>query len=149
MKTLYIRIWYACALYRVFSFILQYFDLPLSSTYWKRWYPQYTVLVLIDGHFTDSHNFFTYNYLSLKKKWQSSTKKWSSSWKPLGETIPTTKVRLEFLYHYQIENGRKRSECQLYNFIRVNQQFEKSGSVLLTPKNVTWQNGRQKLWKSS
>ena len=43
-----------------------------------------------------------------------------------------TIVRIEFLHHYEIENGRKYSEFKLYDFIRVNQQFEKSGSLLKT-----------------
>lgn len=54
--------------------------------------------------------------------------------KAFGRNNSPTKVRLEFLHHYEIENGRKRSEFKLYDFIRVNQQFEKAGSVLKTPQ---------------
>ena len=62
--------------------------------------------------------------------------------KAFGKNNSPTKVRLEFLHHYEIKNGRKRSEFKLYDFIRVNKQFEKSGSVLKHLKNVLGENGR-------
>ena len=46
--------------------------------------------------------------------------------KAFGRNNSPSKVWLEFLHHYEIKNGRKRSEFKLHDFIRVKQQFEKS-----------------------
>jgi len=46
-----------------------------------------------------------------------------------------TKVRREFLRHYNVQKGRKQANYQLLQFIRVNEEFEKSGSVVKKPKN--------------
>ena len=45
-----------------------------------------------------------------------------------------TKVRRDFLHHFQVPKGRKRQEYKLNHFIRVNRQFEKTGSVGSTTK---------------
>jgi hypothetical protein len=46
-----------------------------------------------------------------------------------------TKVRRDFLRHYNVQKGRKQAHYKLKQFIRVNEEFEKSGSVVKKPKN--------------
>ena len=57
--------------------------------------------------------------------------------KAFGRNNSPIKDRLEFFHHYEIENRSKRSEFKLYDFIRVNQQFEKSESQLKTLQKRT------------
>lgn len=47
-----------------------------------------------------------------------------------------TKVRRDFLRHYNVQKGRKQAHYKLKQFIRVNEEFEKSGSVVKKPKNL-------------
>ena len=47
-----------------------------------------------------------------------------------------TQVRREFLHHYGIKSGRKRSQFTAKDFERDNHHFDTTGSVHETPKNV-------------
>ena len=47
-----------------------------------------------------------------------------------------TQVRQEFLHHYGIKGGRKRSQFTAKDFERVNHHFDIIGSVHETLKNV-------------
>lgn len=50
-----------------------------------------------------------------------------------GRNSSPTKVRQEFLKHYAIKKGRTTTKYRLNIFIKVNQQFLRSGSIAPTP----------------
>ena len=49
--------------------------------------------------------------------------------KSFGRNPSPTKVRQDFLRHYNVQKGRKRDEYKPYHFARVNKEFEKNSSV--------------------
>ena len=54
--------------------------------------------------------------------------------KSFGRNPSPTKVRQDFLHHYNVQKGRKRDEYRPYHFARVNKELEKTGSVTKKPK---------------
>ena len=54
--------------------------------------------------------------------------------KSFGQNPSPTKVRQDFLRHYNVQKGRKRDEYKPYHFARVNKEFEKTGSITKKPK---------------
>lgn len=52
-----------------------------------------------------------------------------------GKNSSPTKVRRDFLRHYNVQKGRKQTHYKLEQFIRVKEEFEKSGSVVKKAKN--------------
>ena len=54
-----------------------------------------------------------------------------------GRNPSPTKVRHDFLRHFNIMKGRKRTHYKLHQFTRVNQEFERRGSVDKKPRKRT------------
>ena len=50
-----------------------------------------------------------------------------------GRNSSPAQVRLEFLKAYQIQSGRIRSQYRGRDFSRINEHFEKDGSIVKTP----------------
>ena len=54
-----------------------------------------------------------------------------------GRNTSPTKVRQEFLKHFNVKKGRPTSRYKLYQFTRLNQHFETYGSIAhKSPKKV-------------
>ena len=67
----------------------------------------------------------------------------------LRNTKHATQVRREFLHHYGIKGGRKRSQFTAKDFERVNYNFDITGSVHETPKKTSEnEKNPRKRWKT-
>ena len=63
-----------------------------------------------------------------------------------GRNTSPTKVRQEFLKHFNIKKGRPTARYKLYQFTRLNQHFETYGSIAdKSPKKVKTKRTNEKI----
>ena len=116
---------------------------------WENWYQRYIKLYIRLGTFKIHPLFGDWCKLYYERGWRKTMftedqKKFIV--RAFGRNTSPTKVRQEFLKHFNIKKSRHTARYKLYQFTKLNQHFETYGSIAdKSPKKVKTKRTKEKI----